>query len=812
MKTLAKETKKQINLTKEQRKQIQNRMHKLKMKNRNNSSATQTIIPYIEMCSNGVCWVDKNTFSMTVEFFDTNYELADLDDKEGIFSKWCSLLNYFDDSIDFQFTYDNQRQNLDDEMDKIKIPAQDDDFNAVRNEYSEMLCKQRRNSNHGFVLRKLLTFTIHEASLKAAYRKLNSIADEITRLFAEFDVKAIKLDGKQRLEVLYHALNPFSDDRFIFDWGLKLKGGYSTKDFIAPVSMKFKESKFEINGGYGNITSIDILAGELSDRILNEYLNCGEQVSVNIHIKSFDQLKALKFVRGKKTDVEKMKIDEQKKASMSGYDPDILPEQIKLYLDELSELLADLNSRNERLFNITLTIRSYSTSKKKADLQLAKLKRITQKNACKLNTLDWLQEQAFSSFLPLGYNEVPNVRTLPTSALGVFIPFTADELYQSKGCYYGINSLTKMMIMADRANLKNPNGLVFGTPGSGKSFFIKREIIDRYLKTISDIIVVDPEGEYYDLINYLDGQVIKISSNSEQYINPLDVNFNDITKDNQEDIIADKSDFIISLCELVVGGRFGLEAEEKTAIDNATRKIYNNFFEHNPIRRTMPILADLLAALRQEGEIALRVANALEMYVSGSQNLFNHRTNIDTKNRLICYGIKELGTQLKKMAMLILQNQVWNKVSLNRDEDKKTLYYIDEFHLLLRDEQTAKYSVEMWKRFRKWGGVPTGITQNVKDLLSSSEIENILDNSDFICMLNQSAGDRDILQEKLHISDEQIKYVTNSGQGKGLIRYGKTILPFEDKFPTDTVMYSLITTKPEERNLLEQKLAELKRT
>lgn len=810
MKETQKAKKQQVQLTKEQQKQIQKRMHELKKKNISNSSATQTIIPYIEMCKDGVCYVKENTFSRTIEFFDTNYELADLDDKNGIFSKWCSLLNYFDDSIDFQFTYDNQKQNLEDELNKIEILSQDDDFNAVRNEYSDMLCKQRSGSNSGFTIRKLLTFTIQERSLKAARRKLNSIAEEIIKLFSEFDVKAVVLDGKQRIEVLYRSLNPLSNDRFIFDWGLKNRGGYSTKDFIAPMSMRFKKNKFEINDGYGSITSIDILAGELSDRILNEYLNCGEQVSINIHIKSFDQLKALKFVRGKKTDVEKMKIDEQKKASMSGYDPDILPEQIKLYLEELEELLADLNSRNERLFNITLTVRSYSENEKIANLQLEKLKRITQKNNCKLFPLDYLQEQAFASFLPIGYNAVPIERTLPTSALGVFIPFTAEELFQLQGCYYGLNCLTQMMIMADRSELKNPNGLVLGTSGSGKSFAVKREIIDRFLKTVADIIIVDPEGEYFPLVNYLDGQVIKISSNSEQYINPLDVNISEISKDSEGDIIADKSDFIISLCELIVGGRFGLEAEEKTAIDNATRKIYNNFFAHNPIRRKMPILADLLKALREEGEIALRVANALEMYVTGSQNLFNHRTNIDVKNRLVCYDIKELGTQLKKIAMLILQNQVWNRVSLNRNKDKKTLYYIDEFHLLLRDEQTAKYSVEMWKRFRKWGGVPTGITQNVKDLLSSPEIENILDNSDFIYMLNQAAGDRDILQEKLHISDEQIKYVTNSGQGKGLIRYGKIMLPFEDNFPTDTIMYALITTKPEERKLLEEKLAKLK--
>lgn len=800
-----KKQKQKILLTKEQQKQIQKRMSELKKKNMKNSSATQTIIPYIEMLKDGICYVEEGRFSRTIEFFDTNYEIANFDEKNGIFSSWCGLLNYFDDSIDFQFDYENQKQNLDEELEKIRIADQQDNFNAVRKEYSDMLCKLRKGNKSGYILRKFLTFTISEKSIKAARRKLDSIAQEIVRLFSEFFVRAFVLDGKQRLEILYRSLNPTADDRFIFDWGLKAKGGYSTKDFIAPMSAKFKKNKFELNDGYGMITSIDILAGELSDRMLCELLDCGSQVSVSIHIKSFDQLKALKLVRGKLSDVEKMKIDEQKKASMSGYDPDILPQQIKLYIEELNELLADLNSRNERLFNITLTVRNYSKTEKRAMLEIEQLKRLVQQKSCKLFPLDYMQEQAFASFLPIGYNSIPIERALPTSALAVFIPFTTQELYQEQGCYYGLNVLTKNMIMADRANLKNPNGLIFGTPGSGKSFSVKREIIDRYLKTTSDIVITDPEGEYYPLVNYLGGQVVKIASNSTQFINPLDISIHD----NDDDKIATKSDFLISLCELIVGGRFGLEPEEKTAIDIATRAVYTYFFTHNPVRSKMPMLEDLLKALKDQGEIAMRVANSLGMYVTGSQNLFNNRTNVDIRNRLVCYDIKELGTQLKKIAMLILQDQVWNRVSLNREQNKKTLYYIDEFHLLLRDEQTAKYSVEMWKRFRKWGGVPTGITQNVKDLLTSPEIENILDNSDFIYMLNQAAGDRDILQEKLHISNEQIKYVTDSGQGKGLIRYGKTILPFEDNFPKDTVMYSLITTKPEERQLLEEKLAKL---
>ena len=331
--------------------------------------------------------------------------------------------------------------------------------------------------------------------------------------------------------------------------------------------------------------------------------------------------------------------------------------------------------------------------------------------------------------------------------------------------------------------------MILGTPGSGKSFSVKREILDCFLTTPDDIIICDPEGEYYPLVSALHGQLIRIASNSEQFLNPMDITIDEYTFTNPMEIIANKSDFLISLCEIIVGGRYGLSAEERSIIDKCVQRIYKRFIENEPTPEKMPLLSDLQKELMAEGEVALRVSNSLEMFVNGSQNLFNHRTNIDMRNRIICFDIKELGNQLKKVCMLIVQDTVWNRVSSNREKKKITRYYIDEFHLLLKEEQTAKYSVEIWKRFRKWGGVPTGITQ-------SKEVENIFDNSDFVYMLNQAAGDRDILAEKLHISKEQMKYVTNTGPGEGLIRYDKVLLPFTDHFPTNTKIYSLINTKP----------------
>lgn len=399
------------------------------------------------------------------------------------------------------------------------------------------------------------------------------------------------------------------------------------------------------------------------------------------------------------------------------------------------------------------------------------------------------------STLPLASNLIEIQRGMTTSSTAIFVPFTTQELFQSgdEALYYGLNALSNNMIMVDRKLLKNPNALILGTPGSGKSFSAKREIANSFLVTDDDIIISDPEAEYAPLVSRFGGQVIKISPTSDQYINPMDINM-DYSGDGDNPISL-KADFILSLCELIIGNKDGLKPVEKTVIDRCIRQIYQKYFE-NPGPENMPVLEDLYnALLAQEEPEAKHVATALEIYVRGSLNVFNHRTNVELTNRLVCYDIKDLGKQLKKIGMLIVEDQVWGRVSTNRSQGKSTWYYMDEAHLLLKDEQTAAYTVEIWKRFRKWGGIPTALTQNVKDFLASKEVESIFENTDFVIMLNQAIGDRSILAKQLNISPHQLSYVTHSGAGEGLLFYGNVILPFVDRFPTNTELYSIMTTR-----------------
>lgn len=785
-------------LSKEEKKRTHQKIAKIEYDHKHSDSAQKTI-PYKQMFKDGVCQVTDDYYTKTICFNDINYQLARNEDKQAIFQEFCNLHNYFDDSLDIQFTYMNVSDDAETYKKCIHIEDQDDAFNDIRHEFVEMLQTQLERGNNGLVRLKYLTFGVTEKDISTARSKLHHLEAEIIGNFKHMGVASYGLNGIERLEILHRAFNPDSENKFVFDWKMRAQTGMSTKDAIAPSSFNFgKKNIFAMGDVFGSTSFIDIISTEVSDRMLTDYLSIDENIFVNIHLRSWEQQAAVKFVKLKNTAVEAMKIDEQKKAARSGYDIDILPPDLVSYSEEIKRILSDLQSRNERFFVTTITITCFAKSVKKLNLLVNQVKGITQKHNCKLVPLDWQQEQGLMSAVPLGYNGIELNRNLTTSAAAVFIPFTTRELFQPEGdsLYYGLNALSDNLIMADRKQLKNPNGLILGTPGSGKSFAAKREFSNAFLSTNDDIIICDPEGEYFPLVNALHGQLIKISPNSTQYINPMDIS---TEYSDDDDPVTLKSDFLLSLCELVVGGKYGLSATERSIIDRCVKKVYDEYFK-NPDPEKMPILQDFYNALKAiDSPDAQHVAASLELYVTGSLNLFNHRTNIDISNRLVCFDIKEVGKNLRKLAMLIVQDQVWNRVTINRAEKKSTRYYIDEFHLLLKEEQTASYSVEIWKRFRKWGGIPTGMTQNVKDLLASKEIENILDNSDFIYMLNQAAGDREILAQKLGISEHQLGYVTSSGQGAGLLFFGDVILPFVDNFPKDTKLYSVMTTKLEEQ-------------
>ena len=757
----------------------------------------QQTIPYQEMCRDGICIIGDRYFTRQIQFYDVNYQLAQNEDKNLIFENYCDFLNYFDSSIKVQLSFLNQRADMEEYQKSIHIPEQADAFNGIRREYSGMLKGQLARGNNGLTKTKYITFGIEADSLKEAKPRLERIEADVLANFKVLGVRAHSLDGYERLAILHRMFHPSDNQKFKFAWDAIWKTGLSSKDFIAPDSFTFKSGQyFQIGRTYGAVSFLQILAPELTDRMLADFLDLENSMVVTLHIQSIDQSAAIKNIKRKITDLDRMKIEEQKKAVRAGYDMDIIPSDLATFGSEAKTLLEDLQSRNERMFLVTMLVMNHAGTRQKLENNIFQAAGVAQKYNCALRRLDYQQEQGLMSSLPLGLNQISIQRGLTTSSTAIFVPFTTQELFMNgEALYYGLNALSNNLIMADRKKLKNPNGLILGTPGSGKSFSAKREITNAFLITPDDIAIIDPEQEYSPLVQRLGGQVIDISPASDQYINPMDLTLNYSEDDNP---LTLKSDFILSLMELIVGGKSGLEPVEKTVVDRCVHMVYRDYLQ-DPRPEKMPVLGDLYELLRKQPEQeAQRLATALEIYVTGSLNVFNHQTNVEIKSRIVCYVIKNLGKQLKKFGMQVVQDQVWGRVSENREAHKSTRLYIDEMHLLLREEQTAAYTVEIWKRFRKWGGIPTGITQNVKDLLASREIANIFENSDFIYMLNQAGGDRQILAKQLNISPHQLGYVTNSNAGEGLLFYGNVIIPFVDHFPKDTELYSIMTTRPED--------------
>ena len=921
-------------LSRADRRQIEAAIARANRTDRKEKSA-QDSIPYERMWPDGICRVADGHYTKTIQFQDINYQLSQNEDKAAIFEGWCDFLNYFDSSIQFQLSFLNLAASEETFARAINIPLQGDDFDSIRVEYMTMLQNQLAKGNNGLIKTKYLTFGVDADSLKAAKPRLERIETDILNNFKRVGVAAESLDGKARLAQLHGIFHMDEQVPFRFEWEWLAPSGLSTKDFIAPSGFEFRTGKqFRMGKKYGAVSFLQILAPELNDRMLADFLDMESSLIVSLHIQSVDQIKAIKTVKRKITDLDKSKIEEQKKAVRAGYDMDIIPSDLATYGAEAKKLLQDLQSRNERMFLVTFLVLNTADNPRQLDNNIFQASSIAQKYNCQLTRLDFQQEEGLMSCLPLGLNQIEIQRGLTTSSTAIFVPFTTQELFQNgkEALYYGINALSNNLIMVDRKLLKNPNGLILGTPGcfdgktrilladgstpsfaelveagitetmvkaydydtgeivdaraidiriekymdelkvieledgtrlcctdthlimdadgqfieankiidgqrlsgghvavrvafqrlpekvpvydltvpkygnfllanglivhnSGKSFSAKREIANCFLLTNDDIIICDPEAEYAPLVERLHGQVIKISPTSTNYINPMDLN---LDYSDDESPLSLKSDFILSLCELIVGGKEGLQPVQKTIIDRCVRLVYQTYL-NDPRPENMPILEDLYNLLRaQEEKEAQYIATALEIYVTGSLNVFNHQSNVDINNRIVCYDIKELGKQLKKIGMLVVQDQVWNRVTINRAAHKSTRYYIDEMHLLLKEEQTAAYTVEIWKRFRKWGGIPTGITQNVKDLLSSREVENIFENSDFVYMLNQAGGDRQILAKQLGISPHQLSYVTHSSEGEGLLFYGSTILPFVDHFPKNTELYRIMTTKPQE--------------
>ena len=756
--------------------------------------SVQDCIPIKTIYKDGIFEVSKNKYSKCFRFTDINYAVASRADKEAMFLDYSELLNSLDPGATSKITVLNRRLNRVDFEKNIMIPKANDSLDEYRDEYNKMLMDKALGSN-SIIQEKFLTISVNKKSYDEAKTYFARISADLSNHFNQLGSKSIELDATDRLR-LAHDFYRIGEEN-IFTWNMldNMRKGHSFKDYISPDTFKFEKDYFEMGNKVGRVFFLKDYASYIKDDMVAELTDMNRNLMLSIDVIPIPMDEAIREVENRRLGVETNITNWQRRQNNNNNFSAVIPYDMEQQRQESKEFLDDLTTRDQRMFVCVLTMVLVADTKEQLDLDTESLLATGRKHLCQLAILKWQQKDGLNTSLPFGVRKINSLRTLTTESLAVFMPFRVQEINHDNGIYYGDNVISKNMIIADRRELLNGNSFILGVSGSGKSFTAKNEIVSIALRDPNaDIIIIDPEREYPKLVESLGGQDIHISATSKNHINAMDMNAE--YGDGANPVIL-KSEFILSLCEHLMGSG-NLGPKEKSIIDRCTAKVYRVYQQGN-YQGVAPTLQDFREELlKQPEEEAKQIALAIELFTDGSLNTFAKNTNVDTNSRIICYDILDLGKQLLPIGMLVVLDSILNRITANRAKGRNTYIFIDEIYLLFQHEYSANFLFTLWKRVRKYGAYCTGITQNVDDLLQSHTARTMLANSEFIVMLNQAATDRTELAKLLSISDSQMSYITNVGAGQGLLKVGSSLVPFINKFPTDTKLYKLMTTKPGE--------------
>lgn len=798
-------------------------MDKIEKKRRANKvrATVQQTIPYENVYLNGIIEVEEGRFSKCYSLEDINFSVATQEDQNLKFEDYEKLLNFFGENADVQICINDKKAKKEDVLSDVLIKPKGDNLNEYRDEYNQILRDKMTEGRNDIVSCIYLATSIPAENIEQATSTFNRMETEIAKHVKKVTEQDMHTQStEERLAIMHDIFNSFSEHPILSPKEISLedaaKKGLTSKDIIGPASFKFEDDYFKMGDTYARSLYLETIPTFLTTDYLQSISEIPANKLISIHYKPVDQERAAKFVRRQLTNINANIVEAQQRAAKGGYSMDLLPPELEAAQSSAKELMADITKRDQKMFYTTLVITHFAETKEKLDEDTKLIISTSNNSLCAIKKLFFQQETGLRASLPLASNKLCVDQLLTTECASIFLPFSVVEINQKNGIYYGLNAVSKTLLLYDRTKGTNSNGLILGVPGSGKSFTAKKEIVCVALNTNDDIYIIDPESEYEPLISALGGEVIKLAVGKRVFVNPMDMDINYAKDtDGDSDPVTMKADFISSICETVVGKRRGLTSSERSIIDRCVRNLYQPYLKHiheiNLNRpegteeitcdyNAMPTLTDFYSILLTQPEIeAQNLALALELYTTGSLDIFAHRTNVDTKNRFVVYDIREIGTALKELGLRICLNDMWNRIINNFIKfGKRTWAYIDEFYLLLQSESSAVFLQQVWKRARKWMGVMTGITQNVEDLLNSPAARGIINNCNFILMLNQSPIDRMNLATLLKISEAQLSYITNSDPGQGLLYNGKTIVPFVDNFPKNTKLYELITTKPED--------------
>lgn len=754
----------------------------------------QDTIPVNKIWKDGIFLVGKDKYSKTYKFTDINYAVASRNDKEAMFLDYSELLNSLDSSATSKITILNRRLNKVDFEKNILLAKANDGLDKYRDEYNKMLIDQAIGSS-SMLQEKFLTVSINKKSLDEARQYFARITVELNNRFRELGSKVEVLDANERLRIIHDFYRVGEESIFNFDMLDNMRKGHSFKDYICSDSLSFEKDHFEYGNRYGRVLYLKDYANYVKDDMVSELTDMDRSMLLSIDIIPIPMDEAIREVENRRLGVETNITNWQRRQNNNNNFSAVIPYDLEQQRKESKEFLDDLTTRDQRMFVCVITMVHTAKSIEQLNQDTESLLATARKHLCQLAILKYQQMDGLNTTLPYGVRKINTLRTLTTESLAVFTPFRVQEINHENGIYYGLNVISKNMIIADRRQLLNGNSFILGVSGSGKSFTAKNEIVSIALRDpTADIIIIDPEREYPKLVEALGGEDIHISATSNNHINAMDINAE--YGDGANPVIL-KSEFILSLCEHLMGEQ-SLGPKEKSIIDRCTAKVYRIYQQGN-YQGVPPTLQDFREELlKQPEEEAKQIALAIELFTDGSLNTFAKNTNVDTHNRIICYDILDLGKQLLPIGMLVVLDSILNRITANRNKGKNTYIFIDEIYLLFQHEYSANFLFTLWKRVRKYGAYATGITQNVEDLLQSHTAKTMLANSEFIVMLNQASTDRLELAKLLNISELQLSYITNVGAGEGLLKVGRNLVPFENHFPHDLELYKLMTTKPGE--------------
>ena len=759
----------------------------------------QETIEIMKVAENGIFEVAKNRFSKCYRFQDINYTTTNEVEQIDIFERYCKFLNSLD--VSFKITINNKNKDMEQVRDYVFLQEKEDGFNGFRKIYNDIMEKKIHEGRQGIEQERYLTITIERKNFEEAKAQFATIEASIHKAFNELGAEIVPLSGNERIKVLYDYYHLGDEGSFDFDIREAKKVGADFRNDLCNGMIQFYQDYFKDEKKYCRALFIKKYPSSLSDRFLNEITSLPVHSITSIDVVPIPKDMTTKILQKKYLGIESDIIKQQRVRNKNNDFSSEISYNKRIEKKEIEEIMDDVRENDQCLYYVAVTIILMADSKEELDSMTETVETIGKRNSVTIEEHYLKQREALNTALPIGVRQVETMRTMLTQSLAVLMPFNVQELNDGSGCYYGINQVSKNINIGNRKKLINGNGFVFGVPGSGKSFFCKMEMGNVFLGTDDEIIVIDPMNEYFDIAHTYRGTVVNMSTYTDNYVNPLDMDVWSLDLNDSKGMIREKGEFMLGLCEQCMGE--SLNSRQKSIIDRCVRKLYIDIARSR--EKYVPVMSDFYEILmNQPEEEAKDIALSLELFVNGSLNIFNHQTNVDVDNRFTVYGIRDLGTELSPITMLVMMESIQNRIIANGKRGVATWLYIDEFHVLLNSEYSAKYLQQLWKKVRKQGGLCTGITQNVVDLLQNYTATTMLANSEFVALLKQANTDSSKMAEVIGVSEAQLRFVTNTQSGMGLMKCGNVVIPFDNQIEKGTDLYNLYNTNIHEKIALEK--------